>query len=166
MPNECWQSDFTRYPLADGTDTEILTWLDDHSRYALSLTACRRVTGPIVASTFRAACTEHGTPASALTDNGLVFTTRLAGGKGGRNALEAELRRLGVRQKNGKPNHPQTQGKAGRFQQTLKNWLRAQPRPARNPPRAAGPPRRLRRPLQHPAPAPLPATPGHPRHRL
>jgi hypothetical protein len=34
MPNECWQSDFTRYPLADGTGTEILTWLDDHSRYA------------------------------------------------------------------------------------------------------------------------------------
>ena len=33
----------------------------------------------------------------------------------------------GIRQKNGKPNHPQTQGKVERFQQTLKNWLRAQP---------------------------------------
>jgi hypothetical protein len=55
-----------------------------------------------------------------------VFTTRLAGGRGGRNALEAELRRLGVRQKNGKPNHPQTQGKVERFQQTLKKWLGAQ----------------------------------------
>ncbi len=39
MPNECWQSDFTHYPLAGGADTEILTWLDDHSRYALSLFA-------------------------------------------------------------------------------------------------------------------------------
>jgi hypothetical protein len=28
MPNECWQSDFARYPLAGGADTEILTWLD------------------------------------------------------------------------------------------------------------------------------------------
>jgi Homeodomain-like domain len=46
MPNECWQSGFTHYPLADGSDTEILTWLDDHSRYALSLTAHHRVTGP------------------------------------------------------------------------------------------------------------------------
>ena len=46
MPNECWQSDFTHYPLAGGTDTEILTWLDDHSRYALSVTAHDRVTGP------------------------------------------------------------------------------------------------------------------------
>jgi transposase InsO family protein len=127
MPNECWQSDFTHYPLADGTDTEILTWLDDHSRYALSVTAHRRVTGPAVLAAFRAACTQYGAPASTLTDNGLVFTTRFAGGKGGRNALEAELRRLGVKQKNGKPNHPQTQGKVERFQQTLKNWLRAQP---------------------------------------
>ena len=42
----------------------------------------------------------------------MVFTTRLAGGRGGRNALEHELRRLGITQKNGKPNHPQTQGKA------------------------------------------------------
>jgi transposase InsO family protein len=127
LPNECWQADFTHCPLADGSDTEVLTWLDDHSRYALSVTAHRRVTGPIVLQAFRAVCAEHGIPASTLTDNGLVFTTRLAGGKGGRNALEAELRRLGIRQKNGKPNHPQTQGKVERFQQTLKNWLRAQP---------------------------------------
>ena len=56
MPNECWQSDFTHYPLAGGTDTEILTWLDDHSRYALSVTAHARVTGPIVLLAFRAAC--------------------------------------------------------------------------------------------------------------
>jgi transposase InsO family protein len=106
LPNECWQADFTRYPLADGSDTEVLTWLDDHSRYALSVTAHRRVTGPLVLQAFRAVCAEHGSPASTLTDNGLVFTTRLAGGKGGRNALEAELRRLGIRQKNGKPDNP------------------------------------------------------------
>jgi len=126
MPNECWQSDFTHYPLAGGRDTEILTWLDDHSRYALSVTAHDRVTGPAVLLAFRAACDRYGVPASTLTDNGMVFTTRLSGGRGGRNALEHELRRLGVRQKNGKPNHPQTQGKIERFQQTMKNWLRAQ----------------------------------------
>ena len=127
LPNECWQADFTHYPLADGTDTEILSWLDDHSRYALRVTAHRRVSGPAVVAEFRAAVAAHGVPASTLTDNGLVFTTRFAGGKGGRNGFEAELRRQGVRQKNGKPSHPQTQGKVERFQQTLKNWLRAQP---------------------------------------
>ena len=85
------------------------------------------MTGADVLNTFRAACAAHGVPASTLTDNGMVFTTRLSGGKGGRNGLEHELRRLGVKQKNGKPNHPQTQGKVERFQQTMKNWLRAQP---------------------------------------
>jgi transposase InsO family protein len=128
LPNECWQADFTHYPLADGTGTEILTWLDDHSRYVLSLTAHHRVTGPIVVAAFRGAVTRHGPPAATLTDNGMVFTTRLSGGKHGRNGLEAELRRLGIRQKNGHPGHPQTQGKVERFQQTLKKWLRAQAR--------------------------------------
>jgi transposase InsO family protein len=131
QPNECWQSDFTHYPLADGTGTEVLTWLDDHSRLALSVTAHRRVTGPSVLAAFRAAVAAYGPPASTLTDNGLVFTARFAGGKGGRNALENELRRLGITQKNGKPNHPQTQGKVERFQQTMKKWLAAQqPQPA------------------------------------
>jgi transposase InsO family protein len=127
QPNECWQSDFTHYPLGDRTGTEILTWLDDHSRYALSVTAHTRVTGPIVLATFRAAVAAHGAPASTLTDNGMVFTTRFSGGKGGRNGLETELRRLGITQKNGHPNHPQTQGKVERFQQTAKKWLCAQP---------------------------------------
>jgi transposase InsO family protein len=127
LPNQCWQSDFTHYPLADGTGTEILTWLDDHSRYALPVTAWHRVSGPAVLATFRAAVSAYGPPAATLTDNGMVFTTRLSGGRGGRNGFEHELRRLGIAQKNGRPNHPQTQGKVERFQQTLKNWLRAQP---------------------------------------
>jgi transposase InsO family protein len=131
QPNECWQADFTHYPLADGTGTEVLTWLDDHSRLALNVTAHRRVTGPIVLAAFRAAVAAYGAPASTLTDNGLVFTARFAGGRGGRNGLETELRRLGITQKNGKPNHPQTQGKVERFQQTMKKWLAAQqPQPA------------------------------------
>jgi transposase InsO family protein len=133
QPNETWQSDFTHYRLTntDGTpghDCEILTWLDDHSRYALSVTAHHRVTGPIVLATFQQTIAEQGIPASTLTDNGMVFTTRLAGGKGGRNALEHELRRLNVHQKNSRPNHPTTCGKVERFQQTLKKWLAAQRR--------------------------------------
>ena len=127
QPNETWQSDFTHYRLSGGTDCEVLTWLDDCSRYALSVTAHPRVTGPIVLATFRASVATHGIPASTLTDNGMVFTTRFAGGKGGRNHLEHELRALNITQKNGHPNHPQTQGKVERFQQTLKKWLRAQP---------------------------------------
>jgi transposase InsO family protein len=68
LPNECWQSDFTHWQLAGGPDAEILTWLDDHSRYALSVTAHRAVTGPAVLAAFRAACAAYGVPASTLTD--------------------------------------------------------------------------------------------------
>src|SRR5919106_6918832 len=44
QPNGCWQADFTHYRLTrpdgrPGSDTEILSWLDDHSRFALSVTA-------------------------------------------------------------------------------------------------------------------------------
>ena len=130
QPNETWQADFTHYPLITGDNSEILSWLDDHARYALSITAHHRVTGPIVVNTFLAAVDRHGTPASTLTDNGMVFTTRLSGGRGGRNGFETELVRLGVIQKNSRPNHPTTCGKVERFQATLKTWLRAQPQPA------------------------------------
>ena len=66
----------------------------------------------------------------------MVFTTRFAGGRAGRhtiNGFEAELRRLGVMQKNSNPNHPTTCGKVERFHQTLKKWLTAQPAATRTP---------------------------------
>jgi transposase InsO family protein len=131
-PNQRWQSDFTHYRLTNpdrtpGADVEILSWLDDCSRFALSVTAHPRVTGNIVLTKFRETIAARGIPASTLTDNGMVFTTRLSGGKGGRNGLETELRRLAVRQINSTPNHPTTCGKVERFQQTMKKWLRAQP---------------------------------------
>jgi transposase InsO family protein len=126
MPNETWQADFTHYRLGGGDDVEVLSWLDDHARFALRITAHVRVTGPIVLEEFRNAVASHGVPVSTLTDNGMVFTTRLSGGKGS-NGFEAELRRFGVTQKNSRPNHPTTCGKVERFQQTMKKWLRAQP---------------------------------------
>ena len=127
LPNECWQSDFTHWRLADGTDSEILTWLDDHARYALSVTAHRHITGAIVVTTFGDTATEQGFPASVLTDNALVYTTRFAGGRGGRNPLETVLADQGITHKHSRPNHPTTCGKVERFQQTLKRWLTKQP---------------------------------------
>ena len=134
MPNETWQSDFTHYRLTHpdsrpGPDVEIISWLDDHSRYALHVSAHQPVTAKTVLQTFRQAADLHGYPASTLTDNGMVYTVRLAGhGRGGgRNALEDELRRRDIIQKNSRPSRPTTCGKVERFQQTMKKWLRAQP---------------------------------------
>ncbi len=127
LPNQTWQSDFTHVWLADRTHTEIITWLDDHSRYALHVSAHRRITGRIVVETFNKTADQHGFPASTLTDNGMVYTTRFSGGKGGRNAFETTLADLGITQKNSSPNHPTTCGKVERFQQTMKKWLTARP---------------------------------------
>ena len=131
LPNEMWQSDFTHQRLTTGADTEIITWLDDHSRYCLHSTAHQRVSGLIVVETFTKTAEQHGFPASVLTDNGMVYTTRFAGFRGGRNALETRLAELEIQQKNSAPNHPTTCGKVERFHQTLKKWLTAQqPQPA------------------------------------
>jgi transposase InsO family protein len=129
LPNETWQSDFTHFRLATGEDTEIITWLDDHSRFALHVSAHHRITAKIVLGTFQETTQKYGEPASTLTDNGMVFTTKLAAGRRGlnsHNALEAHLAKQGIRQKNSTPGHPTTCGKVERFQQTLKNWLRQQ----------------------------------------
>lgn len=124
QPNETWQSDFTHWALANGTDVEILNWLDDHSRLLLSCTAHEVVTGGLVVDTFTATINKYGPPASTLTDNGLVYTARF---RGSRNAFEYLLASLGIQQKNGHPYHPQTQGKVERFHQTLKYWLNNRP---------------------------------------
>lgn len=135
QPNECWQTDFTHYRLTrpdgqPGADIEILSFLDDHSRYALSITCHQPVTGPDVVAAFHRTVADQGIPASVLSDNGMVYTTRFAGGPAGKNTIngfQAALRHLNVTQKHSRPNHPTTCGKVERFQQTLKKWLRAQP---------------------------------------
>jgi hypothetical protein len=124
QPNEMWQSDFIHWRLADGTEVELLNWLDDHSRYLLSATVHQPVSGDDVVAVFLGLIEQYGPPASTLTDNGSVYTSRFTGG---RNTFEYLLAILGVRQKNGSPGHPQTQGKTERFHQTLQRWLKARP---------------------------------------
>ena len=115
---------------------------------------------------FRAAIAEHGAPASTLTDNGMVFTTRLSGGKGGRNGLETELRRLGITQKNGKPEPPSDPGQSRAIPADTQEVAPRPEPPARHPRPAPGPPRRIHHPVQPAPAAQVPAAPGHPRHRL
>ena len=80
-------------------------------------------------STFQTAAQTHGYPLSTLTDNGMVYTTRLAQGgrQAGLNAFETLLKLEGITQKNGRPYKPTTQGKIERFWQTLKKYLTQHP---------------------------------------
>jgi transposase InsO family protein len=125
QPNERWQTDVTHWPLADGTDTEICNWLDDHSRFCLASTTRPVFTAPAVDRAYRAIATEYGDPAGVLTDNGAIFTGRYRGH--GRVALEVTLHARGVVLSHSRPYHPQTCGKVERFHQTQKKWLASQP---------------------------------------
>ena len=127
LPNEMWQTDMCHWRLAGGSGAEILSFIDDCSRYALSVSAHRSVGVAAVVGAFRETAARCGYPASVLSDNAMYFTTRFAGGKGGPNAFETLLGGLGVTHKHSRPNHPRTCGKVERFQQTLKRWLGAQP---------------------------------------
>ncbi|MCH9732702.1 MAG: integrase core domain-containing protein [Actinomycetia bacterium] len=122
-PNECWQSDWTEWALADGTPVAIAGSLDDHSRYAVGLAAADgHGTGELVWSVMLAGISECGIPSMSLSDNGIVYTGRFHGYEA---AFEVNLRVLGVRVINSAPFHPQTCGKIERFWQTLKKWLAA-----------------------------------------
>lgn len=85
--------------LTGGRRVEILDFIDDHSRLLLSITASRSFSGPAVADELSHLISDFGPPQSTLTDNGLVFTARNAGAKGGRNAFEKLIRNHGSNRK-------------------------------------------------------------------
>jgi transposase InsO family protein len=125
QPNERWQADITHWVLADGTDSDILNILDDHSRLLVGSDARTTTKAADVVGSFRKAAGAYGLPASVLTDNGAVFTANSRGA--GRCAIELELAVLGIVYRHSTPYHPQTCGKVERFHQTLKRWLAKQP---------------------------------------
>ena len=125
LPNECWQSDVTHWRLGDGTEVEIVNFIDDHSRLAVAARVLGTATAPQVLRVFRAAGERWGLPAALLTDNGCVYTTWH---RGGPNVMQTELLALGIEFRHSRPYHPQTCGKVERFHQTMKAFLAKQPK--------------------------------------
>lgn len=122
-PDECWQSDWTGWALADGSPAGIAGTLDDHSRLVPALRACAGdADAALVWEVMRAGIAECGIPSMSLSDNGIVYTGRFHAHE---SAFEINLRALGVQTINSAPFHPQTCGKIERFWQTLKKWLAA-----------------------------------------
>ena len=118
--NECWQIDDMPWWLVDDTEVNIITMVDDCSRFCPGLKAVETVNGENAFDAFATAAEEHGWPERYLSDNAKAF----------KHSLAAALGALGVDHRHGRPGHPQTQGKVERFHQTLQKWLQAQPRPA------------------------------------
>ncbi len=125
LPNECWQSDVTHWRLADGTEVEIVNFIDDHSRLAIASRVLRVATAPKVLEVFQTAGATWGLPAALLTDNGCVYTTWH---RGGPNVMQSELLAMGIDYRHSRPYHPQTCGKVERFHQTMKGFLARQPK--------------------------------------
>ena len=125
LPNEMWQSDVTFWELRDGTKVEILNFLDDFSRVCVASRVFAVTSSPDVIATLYEAGGAWGLPASLLTDNGAIYTATY---RHGYSAMESELFHLGIDYKHSRPYHPQTCGKVERFHQTLKKFLRKQPR--------------------------------------
>lgn len=120
LPNETWQSDVTFWRLKDGSQVEILNFLDDFSRVCVASKVFAVTSSPDVLATLYEAGAAWGLPASLLTDNGAIYTATY---RHGYSAVESELFHLGINYKHSRPYHPQTCGKVERFHQTLKKFL-------------------------------------------
>ena len=124
LPNECWQTDMTHWQLADATEVQIITFLDDYSRRVMACEVRVSAKGSDVRDIFQRACRDWGTPASVLSDNGAIYNARQ---RGGRSGFENDLLSAGVLYKHSAPYHPQTCGKVERWHRTLKGLLAKRP---------------------------------------
>ena len=78
-PMELWQIDVMGgVVLEGGTELKAITGIDDHSRYCVMATLVHRATARPVCEALMDALSRYGVPEQILTDNGKVFTGRLA----------------------------------------------------------------------------------------
>jgi len=116
-PNELWQMDFKgHFALRQGR-CHPLTVLDDHSRFAVGLSACANEREVTARERLSAVFRIYALPLRILADNGPPFGTAAMEAY---STLEVWLMRLGVAVCHGRPRHPQTQGKDERFHRTLR----------------------------------------------
>lgn len=122
VPNDLWQMDFKGHVALQHGRCHPLTILDDHSRYALCLTACANEQTATVQQALSETFRRYGLPWRMTMDNGSPW------GDDGVNPytpLTVWLIRLGIRISHSRPYHPQTQGKDERFHRTLNAELLA-----------------------------------------
>jgi transposase InsO family protein len=123
-PNQLWQMDFKgHFRLGSQQACHPLTVLDDHSRYALGLEACRNERTATVKQQLTAIFRRYGLPERMLMDNGPPWGNNLLHRF---TPLAVWLLHLGIGVSHGRPYHPQTQGKDERFHRSLKFEVLAQ----------------------------------------
>ncbi len=119
-PNDLWQIDAKTVILNDGSEASVTSILDDHARFMLCGLACRYPTCESNLDAFERAARVYGLPRQVLSDNHVTFTGRFYGKE---VLFERRLKQLRVQLINGRPSHPQTQGKIERFHKTLQDFI-------------------------------------------
>jgi transposase InsO family protein len=121
-PNALWQMDFKGHFATAAGRCHPLTVLDDHSRYAVCLSACADETTETVRDRLMLTFRRHGLPERMNMDNGSPWGGRWSTGEDASRytPLTVWLLRLGITISHSRPYHPQTNGKDERFHRTLK----------------------------------------------
>jgi transposase InsO family protein len=112
-PNQMWQSDLFTFRLG-GKYAYVVAFMDDYSRYVVSLGLYRSPTAEAVIETYRRGVGEYSAPKEMLTDRGRQYTSWR-----GKSRFEAELQKDRVAHIVSAPQHPMTLGKIERFWATM-----------------------------------------------
>jgi transposase InsO family protein len=122
-PMELWQMDVMGgVMLTDGTELKAITGIDDHSRFCVIATLVLRATARPVCDALLEGLERHGVPEQILTDNGKVFTGRLAN-KPATVAFDRICVSNGIRHILTAPYSPTTTGKIERLHKTMRTEL-------------------------------------------
>jgi len=117
--NEMWQTDFTYFKIVGWGWYFLSTVLDDYSRYIVSWDLREKMSSrdvmPSVDKALQVARLTKNTAPKLLSDNGKCYVS---------SELRNFLKEKGIQPINGKPCHPQTQGKIERYHRTMKNVIR------------------------------------------
>lgn len=108
--------------LQDGTECKVVTGIDDHSRFCVIATLVTRATARPVCEALLEGLSRHGVPEQILTDNGKVFTGRLAR-KPATVAFDRICLNNGIRHLLTAPYSPTTTGKIERLHKTMRKEL-------------------------------------------
>jgi transposase InsO family protein len=117
--NEMWQTDFTYFKIMGWGWYFLSTVLDDYSRFIISWDLRSKMTSkdviPSLEKALQFAGLDENTAPMLLSDNGKCYLS---------SELKGFLAEKGIKPINGKPCHPQTQGKIERYHRTMKNVIR------------------------------------------
>jgi hypothetical protein len=111
--------------LTDGTQFSVVTGIDDHSRFCVIAKVVPRATARPVCEALMEGLSRHGVPEQILTDNGKVFTGKLAR-KPATVAFDRICLNNGIRHLLTAPYSPTTTGKIERLHKTMRKEFFAQ----------------------------------------